>query len=95
MDNQVAMLLLKQLQEIHLLLVNHFNKTPPIAQVPTSAPYQFQDLIDEYDVIRILNVSRSTVYRLRKANVIKTFRIGKKFYYNIHNIESFRNHFLK
>lgn len=95
MDNQVAMLLLKQLQEIHLLLVNHFNKTPPIAQVPSAIPEQLHDLIDEWDVLQVLKISRSTMYRLKASSQLHTIKIGNKTYFSKSQIESLKNKYLR
>ncbi len=38
-------------------------------------------LYDNFDAMRMLNISESTLYRLRKNEQIPFKKIGKKFYY--------------
>jgi hypothetical protein len=41
------------------------------------------------DVCSILDMSRMTLYRKEKLGYIKGYRVGKRKYYNINDIESF------
>lgn len=54
-----------------------------------------KDLIDGVTVKSILDIERSTLYRLKKSNGIRTIRIGKKDYYSKKEVEGLVNRFIK
>ncbi|RZK48780.1 MAG: DNA-binding protein [Pedobacter sp.] len=100
MDNPTVVLILKQLQKIHILLVTQFDKLQQILEIqqgaaPPSGKPNFEDLIDEWEVLNILKISRTTLYRLKKSADLKGYRIGRKVYYDRPQIVANIKRFLK
>lgn len=89
------MLILKQLQEIHHLLAKHFDQQALEASHSAKPHTPIDDLIDEYDVRAILNISRSTMFRLKSKEQLYLIKIGHKSYFLKSQIEALRNRYLK
>ncbi len=106
MDNQSAQLLIQelraanlklsqQLQDIHSLLSNYFDHKKTASN---NHPYPYEsleDLIDEFDVRAILNISRATMFRLKTKGELHNVKIGNKSYFYKSQVEGLRNKFLK
>ena len=54
---------------------NEKRKKPPRIEKDLTVVY------DNFDAMRMLNISASTLYRLRKSGVIPFKKIGKRYYY--------------
>ena len=62
---------------------------------PISDPAFLEDLIDVVDVKSILNISDSTLYRIKKSNLVRSVRIGRRTYYSMTEIKRIAAHFMK
>lgn len=54
-----------------------------------------KDLIDQTDVKSILKISDSTLFRIKRQQIISPVRIGKRDYYSRAAIEALVRHFQK
>lgn len=56
---------------------------------------ELDDLIDNLQVKTILNISTSTLYRIKKSEHITPIRIGKRNYYSRTEINKIIKHFMR
>lgn len=61
----------------------------------TKEEEELDDLIDNLEVKNILNISTSTLYRIKKSERITPIRIGKRNYYSKTEINKIIKHFMR
>ncbi len=58
-------------------------------------PFDLADLIDGVHVKQILDIGKSTLYRLKQSKIVDTVRLGKRDYYSRIEIEKIIDHYKK
>jgi hypothetical protein len=95
MENDDILQALKQLvslnADILTLLRKHYSQKQ---RDETGVPF-LEDLIDGTKVREILDIGESTLYRLKKRNLINTYRIGYRDYFSRTEIEKVAPFFMK
>jgi len=88
--------MIKEEQDIEQQELNNENGAAPEkkqrkqrAKKPEKLERELTIMYDNYDAMRMLHISESTLYRLRKNKAIPFRKIGKKYYYPAYYFKDF------